>query len=189
MTTAATRTQYVDNASSSLYVATPPYTKQAPAPQALVTAGTLVLAPGQWALIQNTGPTTTPGGGIIAGTLKLDKVAGATAADPEIAVFGSIAGKTGIASAISIDAGNLDGISPNNIRVNGCVALSTAGCIQSAVSIPLINLADPGRSLLISNAPDLALSVELITGATNEALWREDDDAPGQNRPQRESRP
>jgi hypothetical protein len=80
--------------------------------------------------------------------------------------------------------------------------LSTAGCIQSAVSIPLINLADPGRMLLISSAPDLALSVELITGATNEALWREDDDdcapgtdkdrcaaTPGQKRPQRESRP
>ena len=189
LTTAETRTQYVDNASSTLYVAIPPYAKQTPAPQALVQAGTLVLAPGQWALIQNTGPTTTPGGGIIASTLKFNKVAGAAAADPEIAVFGSIAGKSGVASAISIDAGNLDGISPNNIRVNGCVALSTAGCIQSAVSIPLINLADPGRALLISSAPDLALSVELITGATNEALWREDDDTPGQNRPQRESRP
>ena len=68
-------------------------------------------------------------------------------------------------------------------------ALSTAGCIQSAIAIPLINLVDPNRALLISNAPDLALSVELITGSTNEALWREDDDAPGQNRPQRESRP
>ena len=189
LTTALTRTNYVNNASSSLYVAIPPYAIQTPAPQALVQAGTLVLAPGQWALIQNTGPTTTPGGGVLATTLKFNKVAGAAAADPEIAVFGSINGKTGVASAISIDAGNLDGISPNNIRVNGCVALSTAGCIQSAVSIPLINLADPGRTLLISTAPDLALSVELITGATNEALWREDDDAPGQNRPQRESRP
>ncbi|QYE34638.1 hypothetical protein KZX46_18025 [Polymorphobacter sp. PAMC 29334] len=181
LTAAEARTQFVNNSASSLYLATPPYSKQAPAPQALVKAGTLVLAPGQWALIQNTGPTATPGGGIEAGTLKFNKVAGATAADPVIAVFGSIAGKTGIASAISINANNLDGISPNNIRVNGCVALSTSGCIQSAVSIPLINLADPGRTLLISSAPDLALSIELITGATNEALWREDDDdcAPG----------
>ena len=202
LTTAQAKTQFVDNASSTLYVATPPYQKQLPTPQALVKGGTLVLAPGQWALIQNTGPSTTPGGGIEAGTLKFSKVAGAAAPDPVIAVFGSIAGKTGIASAISVSAGNLDGISPNNIRVNGCVALSTAGCIQSAVSIPLINLADPGRTLLISSAPDLALSVELITGATNEALWREDDDdcapgtdkdrcaaTPGQKRPQRESRP
>jgi filamentous hemagglutinin family protein len=202
LTMAQAKTQFVDNASSTLYVATPPYQKQLPTPQALVKGGALVLAPGQWALIQNTGPSTTPGGGIEAGTLKFSKVAGAAAPDPVIAVFGSIAGKTGIASAISVSAGNLDGISPNNIRVNGCVALSTAGCIQSAVSIPLINLADPGRMLLISSAPDLALSVELITGATNEALWREDDDdcapgtdkdrcaaTPGQKRPQRESRP
>lgn len=183
------RTSYVNNPNSTLYVASPPYTKQTPAPQALVTAGTLVLAPAQWALIQNTGPTTTPGGGILVGTLKFTKVAGATAADPEIAVFGSINGKTGIASAISIDSANLDGISPNNIRINGCVALSTGGCIQSGIAIPGINLTDPGQYLNITNAPDLALSVELITGATNEALWREDDDEPGQNRPQRESRP
>ncbi|MGI4880172.1 MAG: hypothetical protein ACRYG4_22095 [Janthinobacterium lividum] len=201
LTTAEARTQFVNNSTSSLYLATPPYSKQTPTPQALVKAGTLVLAPGQWALIQNTGPTTTPGGGIEVGTLKFDRVGGAAAADPVIAVFGSIAGKTGVASAISVSASNLDGISPNNIRVNGCVALSTSGCIQSAISIPLINLSDPGRTLLISSAPDLALSVELITGATNEALWREDDDcAPGtgkdrcaatpeQNRPQRESRP
>nr|WP_295658888.1 hypothetical protein [Polymorphobacter sp.] len=200
LTTAEARTQFVNNSTSSLYLATPPYSKQTLTPQALVKAGTLVLAPGQWALIQNTGPTTTPGGGIEAGTLKFNRVGGAAAADPVIAVFGSIAGKTGIASAISVSAGNLDGISPNNIRVNGCVALSTSGCIQSAVSIPLINLADPGRTLLISSAPDLALSVELITGATNEALWREDDDdcapgkdrcaaTPAQNSPQRESRP
>ena len=202
LTTADARTQFVNNSSSSLYLATPPYSKQTLTPQALVKAGTLVLAPGQWALMQNTGPTTTPGGGIEAGTLKFNKVGGTSAADPVIAVFGSIAGKTGIASAISVNANNLDGISPNNIRVNGCVALSTSGCIQSAVSIPLIDLADPGRTLLISSAPDLALSVELITGATNEALWREDDDdcAPGagkasctagaeQKSPQRESRP
>ncbi len=189
LTTATVKTQYVDNATSTLYVALPPYARQTPAPPAIVRAGTLLLAPGQWALIQNTGPTTTPGGGIQISTLKFNKLAGAAAPDPEIAVFGSIAGKTGLASAISIDAGNLDGISPNNIRINGCVALSTAGCIQSAVAIPLINLADPGRALLISSAPDLALSVELITGATNEALWREDDDTPGENRPQRESRP
>ena len=189
LTTTLTKTQFVDNASSTLYVGIPPYAKQTPAPQAIVKAGTLVLAPGQWALIQNTGLTTTPGGGIEIGTLKLNKVAGSGAADPVIAVFGSLAGKTGVASAISVNAANLDGISPSNIRVNGCVALSTAGCIQAAVAIPLINLADPGRTLLISSAPDLALSVELITGATNEALWREDDDEPGQNRPQRESRP
>ncbi|MBV8971977.1 MAG: hypothetical protein JO290_06760, partial [Sphingomonadaceae bacterium] len=189
LTTPTVKAQYVDNATSTLYVALPPYAKQTPMPQAIVQAGTLVLAPGQWAVIQNTGPTTTPGGGILVSTLKFNKLAGAAAPDPEIAVFGGINGRTGLASAISIDAGNLDGISPNNIRINGCVALSTGGCIQSAVSIPLINLADPGRALLISSAPDLALSVELITGATNEALWRTDDDTPGENRPQRESRP
>jgi filamentous hemagglutinin len=191
LTSLQTRTSYVNNPNSTLYVASPPYSalKATAAPQALVQAGTLVLAPGQWALIQNTEQSTTPGGGIIATTVKFNKVAGGAAADPEIAVFGSINGKTGIASAISVDAGNLDGISPNNIRINGCVALSTGGCIQSGIAIPGINLTDPGQYLQITTAPDLALSVELITGATNEALWREDDDTPGQNRPQRESRP
>ena len=119
-----------------------------------------------------------PGGGILLDTLQLNRLG--TSADPVVAVFGSLGGQEGIAAALRITPDQLDGISPNNVRINGCVALSTAGCIVTGLPLPLVQLNDPSRGLLISTPPDLILPVELISGTTNEALWRDDEDlAPG----------
>ncbi|WP_310498761.1 hypothetical protein, partial [Sandarakinorhabdus sp.] len=170
-TTDVVRGQYLINPVSSLYTPAPQY---ALAKATIVDAARLVLTPVQWALIQNTDRTAQPGGGIKLTSLQLNKIG--TGADPVVGVFGSLGGQEGIAAALRISPDQLDGISPNNVRINGCVALSTAGCIVTGLPLPLVQLNDPGRGLLINNAPDLILPVDLISGTTNEALWRDDED-------------
>jgi hypothetical protein len=174
-TTDVVRTQFLINPTSSLYTPVPQYQATRPT---LVAANRLVLSPGQWALIQNTDRAAQPGGGILLDTLQLNRLG--TGSDPVVAVFGSLGGQEGIAAALRITPDQLDGISPNNVRINGCVALSTAGCIVTGLPLPLVQLNDPSRGLLISTPPDLILPVELISGTTNEALWRDDEElAPG----------
>jgi hypothetical protein len=174
-TTDVVRSQFLINPTSSLYTPVPQYQATRPT---LVAASRLVLSAGQWALIQNTDRAAQPGGGILLDTLQLNRLG--TGPDPVVAVFGSLGGQEGIAAALRITPDQLDGISPNNVRINGCVALSTAGCIVTGLPLPLVQLNDPSRGLLISTPPDLILPVELISGTTNEALWRDDEDlAPG----------
>ena len=183
------RTQFLTRPDSTFFTARPFYSQPS---ATTLSAGTLQLQAGQYALVQNTGFSTQQPGGATVGSLSLTRLG---AADPLVGFFGTIAGQTGSLAAVTIQPGQLNGITPDNVRINGCVALQTTGCITSSTSIPIVNIVDPTRVLLVTNAPDLSLPIELVTGSTNEALWRDDeeeeeeDDDNAQGRPQTESKP
>jgi hypothetical protein len=171
--TATVRRLFTEQPTSRFYVAAPPYL---PPRYNTVLADRLVLRVQQWGLIQNSDTAAQPGGGIDLQAVQLLGAAGGPADGPVIGFFGALGGQDGIAAALRINREQLGGISPNNVRINGCVALSTAGCIVTGLPLPIVQLNDPGRALLVNNTPELILPVELISGTTNEALWRDDDD-------------
>ena len=171
------RRAFTENPGSGFYQAQPPYS---PAQYTVLKADRLVLRVQQWGLLQNTDTRAQPGGGAVLGNVQLFAAGGtgAPSGGPILGFFGTLGGQEGIAAALRVTVEQLGGISPNNVRINGCVALSTAGCIVTGLPLPLVQLNDPGRGLLIRQAPDLVLPVELISGTTNEALWRDDEDEP-----------
>jgi len=175
------RLKYLSNPQSTLYVPSPTYGVSSTGTlSAVVTATTLVLSPTNWALIQNTDRTGQPGGGLNVTRLVVnnptDAVAGATAMEPLVGLFGSINGSNGVVAAVNVLAGDIDGINPNNIRINGCAVLSTASCIVSTLNLSTIGVTDPSRILQVGDAPALDVAMPLVTGAGNEALWSDDDE-------------
>ncbi|WP_207789962.1 hypothetical protein [Sandarakinorhabdus oryzae] len=171
------RARFTELPTSTFYLSIPSYANTGVRPS-IVTANKLVLGVGQWGVIQNTGQSAQPGGGVNLNSVQLVNLGGASAPQggPIVGFFGTLGGQEGIAAALRITVGQLGGITPNNVRINGCVALTTAGCIVTGLPLPLVQLNDPGRGLLIRNTPDLILPLELISGTTNEALWRDDED-------------
>ena len=185
------RTRFTELPTSTFYLSIPSYAQSETRPP-IVTASRLVLGVGQWGMVQNTGQSAQPGGGVTLNSVQLVNLGGATAPQggPIVGFFGTLGGQEGIAAALRITVGQLGGITPNNVRINGCVALTTAGCIVTGLPLPLVQLNDPGRGLLIRSAPDLVLPLELISGTTNEALWRDDEDLdPGKPAAQKPSSP
>ena len=163
--------QFQARPGSALYLATPRYV---PPGATYLTANRLELTVGEWALLQNTDTQTAPAGGSLIGSIAVFR--GGTG-DPTVGIFGSLNGKTGVTAAVQTTAISLNGIPATSVRINGCVALQGSGCIANPVDIPNPQLNNPAGSLLLSIAPTLAIPVDLVTGATNEALWR-DDPAP-----------
>jgi fibronectin-binding autotransporter adhesin len=163
---------FVKNASSTLYNAAPPYPGTNPS-YALITADTLDISAKDYALVQNTNTQTSPGGGIVVNTLKLHALPGADAQGPLVSVFGSLFNQTGPAAAV-VPLAHLvldPTISPTSVRVNGCVAGQGSGCIVNLNTTPQLNLINPASALLIVNPPADALTIDLVSGAANEALW------------------
>jgi hypothetical protein len=177
LTATEVRTKFTELPSSTFYQSIPNYTQTSTRPP-IVTANRLVVGVGQWGVIQNTGSSAQPGGGVSLNSVQLVNLGGAGAPQggPIVGFFGMLGGQDGVAAALRITVSQLGGVSPNNVRINGCVALTTAGCIVTGLPLPLVQLNDPGRGLLIRSAPDLILPLELISGTTNEALWRDDQD-------------
>jgi hypothetical protein len=167
--------EYFATPTSSLYSNQTNATPYAPPAKPYIKATTLSLMPVTWALLQNTADSAQPGGGI-AVTTKFEVSRGDVNNSnmPTVAVFGSINGRDGVGAATAVGAITLnDNIPQTNVRINGCVALEGSGCIITNFTTPNLKLADPNDSLLVTSAPSLAVPFELITGSTNEALWRE----------------
>lgn len=167
------RARFFADGQSPLYQAVPHYV---PSPQGgppiFINAANLHLTVGEYALVQNTGPSTMQAGGIDVGKLRISKL---TAADPLVAVFGKIGGQGGQLGASNPGNFALDDVGGENLRVNGCVAMQASGCISTVPTVPRIEVIDPLGVILMHSAPDMALPVETITGSTNEALWREEE--------------
>ena len=175
------RVKYLNNPQSTLYQPQPAYgLLTAGASPAIVTATTLLLAPANWALIQNTDRTGQPGGGLNVTRLIVARPAGS---DPLVGVFGSIGGRNGVVAPVNVRIEDLNGINPNNVRINGCTALSTASCIVTGLNLSTIAITDPSRILQVGEAPALDVALPLVTGAGNDALWADDDDDVDSPRP------
>ncbi|MBB6227475.1 hypothetical protein FHS79_001641 [Polymorphobacter multimanifer] len=168
---ATVRRSFTEQPTSRFYIANPPFQ---PPRYNVLTAERLVVRVEQWGLLQNTDTSAQPGGGVRLGSVQLLN-GGAVQGGPVVGFFGSLGGQEGIAAALRVTIDQLGGISPNNVRINGCVALTTAGCIVTGLPLPLVQLNDPGQALLIRSTPDLVLPLDLISGTTNEALWRDDE--------------
>ncbi len=175
---ASVRTLYFLNPASTFYRVNPQFiaataTSGPPVVTATgTTTGTLVLATGQWALVQNTGLSTQGAGGIDVQRLQLVKLAGT---DPIVGVFGRIAGQGGFVAPVKIALADLGGISPSNVRINGCVALQAASCIITGITQTPIGIQDPARDLPLSINPPSALPFELLIGASNDSLWTDEE--------------
>jgi hypothetical protein len=161
---------YVAQPNSSLYAAAvgggQPYT----APT-VIKANTISVSYTDFALFQNTGLSgqTT---GVIANKLSL--TSGGPTAPNSIALFGTIAGRTGNAAAlVGPDIINThNSLNPVNSRVNGClVASGGGGCLNSTISTPPLAVFNPSQNNLFKLADDLALSFDPIVGSNNEALF------------------
>jgi hypothetical protein len=137
----------------------------------IIKANAISVSYTDFALFQNTGLTGQTAG-VIANSLSL--TSGGPSAQNGIALFGTIAGRTGNAAAlVGPDVINThNSLNPTNSRVNGClIASGGGGCLNSTISTPAIALFNPNQTNLFKLADDLALSFDPIIGSNNEALF------------------
>lgn len=178
--------EYVARPTSTLYNAgglgAPPYTDTV-----LVRSATLGLTYGRYALIQNTGRPgeqrgvvigTTGGTGADGPTVRL---AAPGSSANTFSLFGTIDGINSTAAALlGPDRLFVDpSISPVASRINGCVIGSGAGCLNTSIAQPSINLFDTSRAEIVRTADDLSLPFDPLIGTNNEALYLDPADEPG----------
>jgi hypothetical protein len=159
---------FVNDASSSLYSASDPYTNKT-----LLTANKLTVRYNDFAVVQNTAdagdalPTGVRIGTITKISLNLTSSGGEQ--NNAFALFGSITGKEGPEAALLGGAVfNLVGVDRDNTRVNGCL-IGGGSCLVVAGATPNVNvfLRDPPA---IESAEDIIFSFDPVLGSNNEAL-------------------
>jgi filamentous hemagglutinin family protein len=166
---------FVSNANSSLYNATlggSAYQASAPT---LVSANSMTVRYGQYALFQNTGPARTNSGVVLGGTvsapvsqaLVLDTKPGSNA----FALFGTVNGlgdsSTSLLGGDVISLGSAD---LANTRVNGCIAGSGSGCLAAVVIQPTLQVFQTRQEDVFGSANDLSVPFDPLVGGTNEEL-------------------
>ena len=175
--------RFVNNARSALYAATQPY----PDAPVLVSARSMTVDYGTYALFQNTGRLTTAAGvngsrtGVVLGvpgegpslTLRSDGAGGGNT----FALFGTIAGVSNEAAAVVGQTilstrinGEVETIVIQDSRVNGCIIGTGAGCLTTPIGIPPINIFDPSR-LNVFVPADFEIAFDPVIGSNNEALF------------------
>lgn len=168
-------TRYVANSNSSLYSAQlaggVPYTAFD-----LIIARNLSVAYTDYAVFQNTGFGTQTLG-VTVGSLSAPQLLGLTStgasAQNGFALFGSINGTTGSASALlGPSAIGITGLNLAQSRINGClIASGGGGCLISAISIPTSTVFDVRVSTILQAVDDLAISFDPLIGTNNESLF------------------
>ena len=168
-------TRYVANSNSSLYSAQlaggVPYTSFD-----LIIARNLSVAYTDYAVFQNTGFGTQTLG-VTVGSLSAPQLLGLTStgasAQNGFALFGSINGTTGSASALlGPSAIGITGLNLAQSRINGClIASGGGGCLISSISIPTSTVFDVRVSTILQAVDDLAISFDPLIGTNNESLF------------------
>ena len=170
--------EYVARPTSTLYNASAlgaqPYSDLV-----LVQSGTLGLTYGRYALIQNTGRPgeqrgavigTAGGSGANVATVRLSAPGSSS---NTFSLFGTIDGINSTAAALlGPDRLFVDpSISQVASRVNGCVIGSGAGCLNTSIAQPTLNLFDTSRAEIVRTADDLSLPFDPLIGTNNESLY------------------
>lgn len=147
----------------------------------LLTANRLTVRYSDFALFQNTAQPDVAGAAAGVRVNSLDSAQGPTialgssgeAAQNAFALFGQIADRTGTAAALlGGTVIQLNGVNPNNSRINGClIGSGGGGCLISAVTPPVVNVFDPAQANVFASSADLAIEFDPVVGTNNEALF------------------
>ncbi|MFS0738568.1 filamentous hemagglutinin N-terminal domain-containing protein [Sphingomonas sp. 1P06PA] len=147
----------------------------------LLTANRLTVRYSDFALFQNTAQPDVAGAASGVQINSLDSAQGPTialgssgeAAQNAFALFGEIADRTGTAAALlGGTLIQLNGVNPNNSRINGClIGSGGGGCLISAVTPPVVNVFDPAQANVFASSADLAIEFDPVVGTNNEALF------------------
>ena len=171
-------TQFVNRSSSALYnpsISDPFY---APAASTFLTANTLTVQYGSFALFQNTG---TPGisSGIVLGGSATSPTSGALslrgpgASIPNsFAAFGSVNGVGGTPAAVLGSTILItNGVDLPNSRLNGCIIGTGAGCLTTTTAQPSLNVFDASRLDIFRSVDNFLVPFDPVIGGNNEALF------------------
>ena len=170
--------RFVTNPDSSLYNALVDGQAYALTARTVISANTLTVRYGTFALFQNTGTVGTQTGAVLGGTVAVPVVNALTLTGPgttipnTFSLFGSINGVGGTATAV---LGSTiifaTGIDANNTRVNGCIIGSGSGCITTTVARPSLNVFDASRIDIFRSVDNFAVPFDPVIGGNNEALF------------------
>ena len=171
--------QFIGNANSTLYNAVIGGAPYNPVDQVLLSARTLTVRVGDYALIQNTGSTGTSAGTILGGTFAAPINGALQASGPNppdaggFALFGTINGLTNATAALlGPTVINITAVDRANTRVNGClVGSSGGGCLVNVVTQPTLNVFDSSKADIFKSAADFEVPFDPVVGTNNESLF------------------
>jgi filamentous hemagglutinin family protein len=165
----------VGNANSALYNANLGGGTYDPSAPTTVSAHSLTVRYGDYALFQNTGVARTNTGIVLGGTptapvnpaLSLRP----TTASNTFAAFGTINGVGATAAALlGPDAVALGNANVSATRINGCVVGSGAGCLTAIVIQPTLQVFSASQADLFGSVADLTVPFDPLVGGSNEEL-------------------
>ncbi len=171
--------QFIGNANSTLYNASIGGAPYNPADQVLLSARTLTVRVGDYALIQNTGVTGTSAGTVLGGSVGAPINGALQASGPNppdaggFAVFGTINGLTNSTAALlGSTVISITAVDRANTRVNGClVGSSGGGCLVNVVTQPTLNVFDSSKADIFKSAADFEVPFDPVVGTNNESLF------------------
>ncbi|MDO7843809.1 beta strand repeat-containing protein [Sphingomonas immobilis] len=174
----AVAAQFINRGNSSLYNAglvDAIYDQTVPV---TLSANKLTVQYGGYAVFQNTGLIGFNTGAVL-GSASATPVSGAlTLQGPGAAIpnsfglFGSINQITGTATAVLGSTVIVaSGINVPNSRLNGCIIGSGAGCINTTVIQPSLNVFDASRLDIFKSADNFSVPFDPVIGGNNEALF------------------
>ncbi len=165
----------VGNANSALYNANLGGGAYDPSAPTTVSAHSLKVRYGDYALFQNTGVARTNTGIVLGGTptapvnpaLSLRP----TTAANTFAAFGTINGVGSTAAALlGPNAVSLGTANVSASRINGCVVGSGAGCLTAIVIQPTLQVFSASQADLFGSVADLTVPFDPLVGGSNEEL-------------------
>ncbi len=165
----------VGNANSALYNANLGGGAYDPSASTTVSAHSLTVRYGDYALFQNTGVARTNTGIVLGGTptapvnpaLSLRP----TTAANTFAAFGTINGVGATAAALlGPNAVSLGTANVSASRINGCVVGSGAGCLTAIVIQPNLQVFSASQADLFGSVADLTVPFDPLVGGSNEEL-------------------
>ena len=170
--------QFVSNPGSSLYNSLAGGVLYSPAAPTLVSANTLSVRYGTYALVQNTAQLGFQSGAVLGGTTTTPVLGALTLSGPgattpnSFALFGSINGVGSTATAVLGSTILVyTGIDVINSRVNGCIIGSGSGCISTTITRPSLNVFDASRIDIFRSVDNFSVPFDPIIGSNNEALF------------------
>jgi filamentous hemagglutinin family protein len=165
----------VGNANSALYNANLGGGAYDPSAPTTVSAHSLTVRYGDYALFQNTGVARTNTGIVLGGTptapvnpaLSLRPTGPANT----FAAFGTINGVGSTAAALlGPNAVSLGSANVSASRINGCVVGSGAGCLTAIVIQPTLQVFSASQADLFGSVADLTVPFDPLVGGSNEEL-------------------
>jgi hypothetical protein len=169
--------QFISNPNSSLYNSFIDGVQYNADAGPLLSAGSLAVNYGNFALVQNTG---LPGvnSGVVIGALNspsapaLTLTSSSDASGNAFALFGTV---NGIADSPAAVLGSnvlvINHVVIANTRVNGCIIGSGAGCLTTTTTQPTLNFFDSSALDVLTSSVDFSLPFDPLIGSNNEAFY------------------